>query len=170
MNFFYFDASALVKRYSSGERGAHLVNRLWTALPPDKLSRGCLEIGIGEVVSVLVRQRNDGRLKDHLFKEALALFRQEVIDQAPFLKVPIRSGLVQRSLLLIEQHNVNATDALVLQSMIELRPVFESRGFVLVLAASDGRLTRAAAAHGFLVFDPEVDTEDALEELLKEAT
>lgn len=167
MNFFYFDASALVKRYSSGERGASLMNHLLDTLPPDQLNRGCLEIGIGEVVSVLVRQRNDGRLKHHLFQQALALFRQEVIDQDQFLKVPIQPGLVQRSLLLIERHNVNATDALVLRSALELRPGFESQGVHLVLVASDERLIKAAAQHNLTVFNPETNTEEELEVLLQ---
>ncbi|RMG43978.1 MAG: hypothetical protein D6723_19980 [Acidobacteria bacterium] len=170
MNFFYFDASAIVKRYSSAEHGADLVNDLWMSLPADTLSRGCLEIGIGEVVSALVRQRNDGRLTNELFKQALALFRQEIIDERTFLKVPIHSEHIQKSLILIVQHNLNATDALILQSALELLRLFEGGDIRLVLVTADERLARAATAHELVVFNPEVNTRSDLNALLSAST
>ncbi len=57
----YFDASALVKRYSR-EEGTRLVNEAFQLAGPDR--KMCLSLGLLEVISVLVRKRNDGRLPE----------------------------------------------------------------------------------------------------------
>ena len=58
MVWVFFDASALVKRYSP-EDGTDLVNALFHQLPVEQVT--CAVIGILEIISVLVRKRNDGR-------------------------------------------------------------------------------------------------------------
>ena len=59
MHWIYFDASALIKRYSQ-ETGTPLVNEVFRLLPRSRMT--CSTLGILEIVSVLVRKRNDGRL------------------------------------------------------------------------------------------------------------
>lgn len=68
MVWVYFDASALVKRYST-EEGTSLVNELFNRLSMDQMM--CASIGVLEIVSVLVRKRNDGRLSPKLFTQAM---------------------------------------------------------------------------------------------------
>ena len=57
MNFFWLDASALVKRYLV-EIGTPLMNHLFTQVPPRRMV--CLLEGVGEAISVLIRRRNGG--------------------------------------------------------------------------------------------------------------
>jgi predicted nucleic acid-binding protein len=65
MQWIYFDASALIKRYSQ-ETGTPLVNEVFRLLPRSRMT--CSTLGILEIVSVLVRKRNDGRLTQTLFE------------------------------------------------------------------------------------------------------
>ena len=59
MYHFYFDASALVKRYIR-ETGSNKINFLFDNLPLNQLK--CLTIGAAEVFWSCVRKQNDGRV------------------------------------------------------------------------------------------------------------
>ena len=59
MHHFYFDASALVKRYTQ-EVGSDKVNFLFDNIPLDRLM--CSVLGAVEVFWICVRKRNDGRI------------------------------------------------------------------------------------------------------------
>jgi len=76
MNYFYMDASALGKRYVA-EIGTNLVNRLFDSVPRARMI--CLVLGLGEVVSILVRRRNAGAIPVHAYKQALVEFRMSLI-------------------------------------------------------------------------------------------
>lgn len=67
MNYFYFDASALAKRYSH-EKGTDLINIIFENVKPSRMM--CLLLGSSEVVSVLVRKHNDGRISNTTFSQA----------------------------------------------------------------------------------------------------
>jgi hypothetical protein len=54
---FYWDASALAKRYAP-ELGTSLVNHLFASVALDRMM--CLVIGTGEVISILVRRPSRG--------------------------------------------------------------------------------------------------------------
>jgi len=159
----YFDASALVKRYSH-ERGTPLLNELFRHIPPTQMT--CSTLGILEIVSVLVRKRNDGRLSRKLFEQAMIEFRAEVIDQKGFIPSPVNDVLLLSALELIPRHNLNATDAAILRSALNLYQALHDAGDELVLWTSDKRLVRAAQAEGITVFDPEEETIDHLHHLL----
>ena len=78
----YFDASALVKRYSQ-EPGASYVDEAFRLVSGDQMIISAL--GILEVASVLRRMRNDGRLSSVLYKQVVAEFNNEVIVSGKFL-------------------------------------------------------------------------------------
>lgn len=59
MDFYYFDASALAKRYTP-ETGSDAVDAIFDAVPITQLM--CLTVGALEVVSIIVRKGNDGRM------------------------------------------------------------------------------------------------------------
>jgi hypothetical protein len=82
---------------------------------------------------------------------------------------PAEDALVFTSLPLIEHHSINATDALVLRSALDLADTLRPTGNDLVLVASDARLLRAAGAEGLAVFNPEVDPVERLDALLAAA-
>jgi predicted nucleic acid-binding protein len=113
----YFDASALVKRYSS-EDGTELVNELFHRLPVEQMT--CAVIGILEIISVLVRKRNDGRLSTKLFTQAMVELNQEIIEDEAFSIASVDDDLILSALDLIAQYNINATDAIILRSCLNL--------------------------------------------------
>lgn len=164
MNSFYWDASALAKRYAP-ELGTSLVNHLFTYVVLDRMM--CLVISTGEVMSILVRRKNNNRINADDFSQALENFRAEVIDSAAFQLASIEDALVLASHPLIEQHSLNATDALVLRSALDAAAMVWPAGHDTVLIASDHRLLRAAQAEGLQTFNPELNTQTYLDALIQ---
>lgn len=161
-NHFYWDASALVKRYAP-ESGTLLVNLLFSRVTLSRMI--CLSLAIGEVISVFVRKRNDRLITEAVFSQAMADFRAEVID-SDFKLVSLEDRLVFASHPLIVEHSLNATDALVLHSALDVQAALRQAGDDVVLIASDRRLLRAAEAEGLQIFNPETDSRARLEALI----
>jgi len=150
----YCDASALIKRYAP-ETGTPLVNAAFNQTYPAHMT--CTTLGVLETVSILVRKRNDGRLSQAVCDQALIELRAEIIDRVEFGVSPIDDELAFDALDLIMRHNLNATDALVLQSALDLQQALQAAGDEVVLWSADKRLVRAAQREGLATFDPEAD-------------
>ncbi len=160
MHYFYFDASALAKRYVE-EVGSDNVDFLFTNVPLARLQ--CLTIGVVEVLWICVRKRNDGRISADQFAESTTYLNSEIIDiQSNFRKISVPDSLVWNSMRLIETHSLNSVDALVLRSALRIAAELRRAGDTLVLVASDQRLLRAARAEGLQVFNPEIDSQQIL--------
>ena len=163
MNSFYWDASALGKRYVP-ENGSGLVNHLFGMLSPDRMV--ALLIVAGEVTSILVRRRNRDQLNPDDYRHAMNEFRREVLDAEDFRLQSVPPDLAHESLDLIERHSLNATDALVLRSALDLAQLLRLVGDALVLVAADARLLRAAEAEGLATLNPEDGTVADVDALL----
>ena len=74
--YFYFDASALTKRYTE-EIGIDKIDFIFSGVPLGCLL--CLTVGAAEVFWTFVRKRNDGRITAIQFDRAVAHLRREVI-------------------------------------------------------------------------------------------
>ena len=160
MYYFYFDASALAKRYTD-EVGSDKIDFFFDNVPLERLS--CLTIGAMEVFWICVRKRNDGRITSHQFERATTHLRHEVINsQSNFKTISVPDSLVWNSIRLIETHSLNSVDAMVLRSALDIAARLRNTGDTLVLVASDQRLLRAARAEGLQVFNPEVDSQQTL--------
>lgn len=157
----FFDASALVKRYVP-EDGTALVNELFDHLSLSQMT--CTMLGILEIVSVLARKRNDGRIPQHLFAQALLELNREVLE-SDFSLVTVDNSLLLSALPLIVQHNINATDAIILRTCLNLHATLVEESEGLILWSCDKRLLRAAKQEGLLVFDPEVESVTTLHSL-----
>jgi predicted nucleic acid-binding protein len=129
----------------------------------------CAVIGILEIVSVLARKRNDGRLPPKLFAQAMFELNKEVVDSEGFSVASVDDELILSALDLITKHNINATDAIILRSCLNLQQVLQNQGSHLVFWSCDKRLLRAAQHEGVVVFDPEAGTKAQLEALLSGA-
>lgn len=161
MYHFYFDASALVKRYIR-ETGSNKINFLFDNLPLNQLK--CLTIGAAEVFWVCVRKKNDGRITPYEFTHAVVNLNREVTSEtSDFRTDSVPDVLVWASLSLIETYSLNSVDAMVLRSALDVATQLRSIGDTLVLVASDQRLLRAASNEGLLIFNPEIDPEQTLE-------
>jgi len=166
--WYYFDANALAKRYSQ-ETGTELINELFHRAPVARMA--CLSLSILEIMSILVRKKNDGRLSMHAFGKAAANFRAEVIDAKEFSKATINDAVVLSAMGFVSKHSINATDAVILRSVLNMKEKLETTGDEqLILITSDKRLAKAAKREGVTVFDPEVDTLASLQESLDAAS
>lgn len=160
---FYMDASALVKRYVPEKGSAH-VDAIVDTAPAERIYD--LNLGVGEVLSILVRKRNAGILSAADFSQAVANFDVEIVRATEVCKVPITGRLVTSSFPLIVAHSINATDALILKLALALARKLRASGNDLALVASDQRLLRAAQAEGLTTFDPETQDQAKLTSLL----
>jgi predicted nucleic acid-binding protein len=163
MNLFLFDASALVKRYAP-ETGAALVDHLFARAARARLL--CLMLGAAEVAAALIRKRNGGQLSAAMFTLALAGLRAEIVDAADFLKLPVMNGAITAAFPLLEKYPINSTDAVVLRLSLEAATQLRPTGDDLVLVASDKRLLKAGQAESLATFDPETQTQAALDTLI----
>jgi predicted nucleic acid-binding protein len=161
--FVYIDASALAKRYAP-EPGTLVVNHLFAGVTPARLH--VLNVGVAEVVSLLVRKKNGGRITIGAFSQALTDFGTEVVHEASLSKLPVENALVTAALPLIQLHSINATDSIILRSALDLAAQLRAGGDDLVLITADQGLVRAARAEGLLTFNPETQTEAELSALL----
>ena len=160
MYYFYFDASALVKRYTE-ETGSDKVDYLFVNVPLNQLK--CLTIGAAEVFWICVRKKNDGRMTPYEFTHAVVNLNREVTSEtSDFCTDSVPDALVWASLSLIETYSLNSVDAMVLRSALEAATELRRTDDTLVLVASDQRLLRAANNERLLIFNPEIHTEETL--------
>jgi predicted nucleic acid-binding protein len=163
VNYFYWGASALVKRYAP-EIGTPVVNHLFAHVVLDRMM--CLVIGTGEVISIFVRKKNAKIITDVLFSQTLVDFRAEVIDTVAFKLVSVEDALVVASYPLIERYSLNATDALVLRSVMDAAALLRPAGDDVILVTSDLRLVHAAQGEGVTTFNPEIGLQAQLDALV----
>jgi predicted nucleic acid-binding protein len=159
----YLDASALAKRYVV-EHGTVVVNHLFRRVTRDDMM--CLTLGILEVIAIFVCKKNASVVLHTTFNQAMTDFRSEVIAAANFTKIPATDSLINTAASLVEKHSLNATDAVILRSVLDLVVVLRATGDDLVLVTSDQRLLRAAQVEGVLTCNPETQTEGDLDALL----
>lgn len=163
MSTSYLDASSLAKRYVP-EPGSAQIHAILDTVRHGRLH--VLNIGTGEIVSILVRKRNARVISQAYFVQALADFKNEIVDAPDITKASVTSRLVTASFPLIVAHSINSTDALTLKSALVIGRRLRIAGDDLILVASDQRLLRAAAAEGLMTFNPETQDAAALSALI----
>ena len=163
MVWVYFDASALAKRYAA-EPGTPAVNELFRLVPAGKMQ--CSLLGMLEIISILVRKRNDGRLSPELYAQASADLDDEIMKRKVVELTSVDDALVRTAASMILKHNLNATDAVVLHSALQSRQIIAASAENCFLCAADKRLNRAAQLEGIATLDPEIETEQSLKRLL----
>ena len=163
MNYFFLDASATVKRYIP-EIGTPEMNHLFARVPLYRMI--CLFEGVGEVIFVFVRRRNEGRITAERFSQIKQRFETEIIHSPEVVKMlPLRNQ-IDKSWEFIEKHSINSTDAILLQCVLDVVSELRTSGDDLVLVSSDKRLLRASRSEGLVTFDPEVDSQTTLDFLV----
>lgn len=163
MNFIWLDASALIKRYAA-EVGTPLVNYIFSEVDPSHLL-SMLE-GVGEVFSALVRKRNTGTLANILFHQVIINLRAEIVNDPSVEKVHPTHQQVSNPWDFIEKHSLNSTDAVILRCALDKAVELRAAEHDLVLVSADARFLRTAQAGGLLTFNPETDSQAALDALI----
>lgn len=162
MNHFALDASAFVKRYVP-EQGSVLVDTLLESVGADRLH--CVSICALETLSIVVRARNGGRLRGHRADAALALFHRETFGGGVQI-ISARNDIVFGAAPLLQRHNINSADAVLLRAALDLRDALRENEHDLVTVSSDKRLLRAADRERFSALDPETEDTATLDNLI----
>ena len=150
MILFFWDASALAKRYTA-ELGSEVVNHLFDDIP--SLSMSATPWGFTETYSILLRRLNVKVLNQSTFSSAIILLTEEILENADFGMLSISDVAIFRSTAMIREHNLNATDAAILTVVLAVKN--SSDAPTIVVVASDKRLLRAAELEGLLTLNPE---------------
>ncbi len=159
MNFFWLDANAYAKRYIA-EKGSSLVNYFFEFVPLGRMI--CLFEGAGEIIFVFVRRRNENKITETFFNQIRQHFEEEFTNRSEIEHVFPTEDQITDSWELIEKHSINSTDAIILQCAIDYANDLRMKGHRLILVSSDKRLIRAARNEDMLTFNPETDTQTAL--------
>ena len=143
MTFYFFDTSALVKRYHL-ETGSERVDVIFD--DQDNLLI-ISELTLVELTSALRRKQNRGEITLQAMNDALAHFANEVLSD--LIVAGFRSGFIQQAKDLVLQHGLRTLDALQLTSASEFRTLSP------VFVCADAELRRVASDVGLVVLDPE---------------
>ena len=81
--------------------------------------------------------------------------------------IPIDDKIIERSLPLLLRHNLNASDALYLQQILDWEARNDSTNDRIVLIATDRRLLRAAKREGLKILNPEQVSEAEIDTLIE---
>jgi predicted nucleic acid-binding protein len=143
MFFYFFDTSALVKRYHR-ESGSDRVNAIF-----DDQGNVLIvsELAIVEVASALQRKRYRGEITVQAMNDALAQFDNAVLND--LIVAGFRSGFIQQARDLVWQHGLRTLDAL------QLTTALEFRALAPVFVCTDDRLCRVAGNVGLTILNPE---------------
>ena len=160
MNYFWLDASALVKRYVV-ETGTPVVNYFFARVPLQQML--CFLESVGEVISIFVRRRNGGAITESGFNQAMLELRFEMSLCVEVEKVYPTESQITASWGLIVTHSINSTDAIILRCALDSAIELRGAGDDLILVATDARLLRAAQAEGLRTFNPETDSQTVLD-------
>jgi hypothetical protein len=147
----FWDASALVKRYVV-EIGSATVGAIFAGSTP--MSHTTTPWGYAEAYSVLLRRHNQGHFGRNAFSVAANTLEAEVVNSGDFRFLPIDDATIFASPLMMQRHNLNATDAAMLTMLLDVLPNLAT-GDALILVAADTRLLRAGAAEGLATLNPE---------------
>lgn len=153
MPILLWDASALAKRYAP-EVGSSTVDALFAAAPAPQMVTTVL--GYAETYSVLLRKHHRGSIQLHAFSVAKASLRDEIINSPTFVLLTVDDAAIFAGIALMEQHNVNATDAAVLALFLRYRHALPPGAPGCALVAADQRLLLAAHAEGLTTLNPEI--------------
>ena len=163
MNYFWLDANAIAKRYV-GEKGTPLINHFFTHISHERIV--CLFDSMDETRSVIVRKRNRGEITSSEFNQAIQQFEAEVVNSTEVLQMHATINQKISARKLIDDYSLNSTDAYILQCALDKAMALQVSGDVLILVSSDKRLLNAAKKETLRTFDPETDTQTALEVLI----
>jgi predicted nucleic acid-binding protein len=143
MAFYFFDTSALVKRYHL-ESGSERVNAIFDDRDNVLIIS---ELAIVEMASALQRKRNRSEISLQAMNDALTQFANNVLGD--LIVAGFRSGFIQQARDLVLQHGLRTLDALQLTAALGFRALSP------VFVCADTRLRQAASDVWLAILDPE---------------
>ena len=152
MDIYFFDSSALVKRYVI-ETGTAWVSALIDPLVGNRIF--IVRITAVEVVSAIKRRARAGNLSAIDMTTSLTKFRQEL--STIYLPIEVSQNLILRAMSLVETHALRGYDAVQLAAALEVFSQRQAAGLSAPnFISADAVLNRSAQAEGLEVDDPNV--------------
>lgn len=150
MAVYFFDSSALVKRYAQ-ETGSEWILALTE--PAAGHSLYIARITAVEVVSALTRRQRGGSVSETDASTAMAAFRYDLSHQ--YRVIEITPTIITQAMQLAETHGLRGYDAVQLAAALIVQKMRETLGLpALELVSADGDLNNAAATEDLTVDNP----------------
>lgn len=151
MTTYYFDTSAIVKRYYA-EKGTAIVDAILSnPLSQDRFITSFLTIL--EVTSSITRLKRSGQLTDYLAGEIFSRFRQDVHEHIQIVPLDNEIIVTTGAISMVEQYGLRSADAIHFATAIYVFSVIPSSTHVMV--SSDRELLQAAKSSVIITLDPE---------------
>lgn len=148
MAVYFFDSSALVKRYVR-ETGTAFV--LTITQPGANHHIYVARITGVEVIAALARRQRTGDISATALAAAVGQFRQEFASV--YRIVEMSAALISDAMRLAETHAVRGYDAVQLAAAVRVNTECLALGMSSTLVSADGDLNTAATAEGLAVDD-----------------
>ena len=150
MAVYFFDSSALVKRYAY-EMGSDWIVAL--SEPAAGHSLYIARITAVEVVSALTRRQRGGSVSETDVATAMAAFLHDLSHQ--YRVIEITPSVITRAMQLAETHGLRGYDAVQLSAALIVQKMREALGLsALKLVSADRDLNDAAATEDLAVDNP----------------
>ncbi len=146
MPIYYFDTSALLKRYVN-EAGSAWVRTTFEELETDVVVS---QLTLVEAVAALARRAKGGAFRPG--DGARVMQQVEVDFRQRFLVIEVNSQLIDKAVELAKQRALRGYDALQLATALTVRSLVAPMEIMFV--AADAELTVAAALEGLPSIDP----------------
>ena len=150
MKSYYFDTSALSKRYVR-EVGTNWVRALANSREDNLILTA--RVTMVELHGAIARRRRLGTISLEDFTTATQAFTAHSLTEYRFIELDLKTIFLARDL--IDRHPLRAYDAVQLASaLIANHGLIQSNSPELVFVSSDNQLNKAAIAEGFQVDNP----------------
>jgi predicted nucleic acid-binding protein len=147
---YFFDTSALVKRYAT-ETGT-----AWVTALLDPAARNHIFIARitgAEMISAIMRKKRGLKISEADAETAATLFRSDLANR--FRIVEITPVIVESAMTLAESHTLRGYDAVQLAAALHTEARRRTRGLpTLSLITADDDLLHAGRAEGLMTDDP----------------
>jgi len=143
LKFYFFDTSALVKRYH-GETGSDNVDRIF-----DQKDRAIVisNITITEMISAFKRKENAGEIGFETMELLVSKFFADIL--AEFVVLELTDEHIKESIRLVTERNLRTLDALQLGTALEIK------GVGCIFVSADKSLCETARDEEMQVMNPE---------------
>ena len=150
MAVYFFDSSAIVKRYVQ-ETGTEWVNGIIDPITGNEIYLARIT-GV-EVVSALVRRGRDGTISAQDATTALAQFHKDFTSE--YQALDMTAFVLTRAMSLAEAHALRGYDAVQLAAALEVNSFCLATGLAAsMLVSADEALNMAAMTEGLAVDNP----------------
>jgi uncharacterized protein len=149
MDNYFFDSSALVKRYNS-EIGTNWVLQIYR--PSSKNLIHIAQITLVEVIAALTRRALDKSSNSH-YTKSVKRFERDINERFSVFK--INDLMIQGACKLAVKHNLRGYDAVQLAAALQAEGELSQLGMSpIIFVSADNELNNAALSEGLNVENP----------------